>query len=185
LRSFASIRWAKAIFAALKTSLDHVCSALSATAAAQEASTVSEQLESLGRRLDALARRPEPQPANLDPITEQLTLLTERMAGLPAASPSRATPSPGMMERLSAQMQAAAGREAPSQETLIERFDRIERELQQLGQRTDTAGLAQVLHAIDEKLERAPARPAALDDAVDLRPSTRRRASRSGPPGQP
>ena len=157
----------KGDFAALKTSLDHVCSALSATAAAQDASKVSEQLESLDRRLDILARRPEPQPANLDPITEQLTLLTERMAGLSGSLPERSDALSGMMERLSAQMQAAAEREAPSQESLMERFDRIERELQQLCQRTDTAGMAQVLHAIDEKLERTPAPPAALDKAFD------------------
>jgi localization factor PodJL len=161
----------KGDFAALKTSLDHVCSALSATAAAQEAGTVSEQLESLGRRLDVLARRPEPQPADLDPITEQLTLLTEHMAGISGSLPERSDALSGMMERLSAQMQAAAEREAPSQETLqetlIDRFERIERELQQLGQRTDTAGMAQVLHAIGEKLDRQPAQPAALDKAFD------------------
>ena len=68
-----------------------------------------------------------------------------------------------MMERLSSRIEAAAEREAPSHEPLIQRFDRIEQELRQLGERTDTAGLAeQVLRALDEKLK-GTAQPAGLE----------------------
>ncbi|MFD0461544.1 hypothetical protein ACFQY9_06265 [Microvirga aerilata] len=157
----------KGDLAAVKTSLDDVCSALYVTATAQEASTVSEQLEGLGHRLDVLARRPEPAPSNLDPITRQLALLTDRMADLAGSRPEASDALSTMMERLSSQLQAAAERETPSQEalqeTLTQRFDRIEHELRQLGQRTDTADMAKMLHAIDGKLERIPAQPAGID----------------------
>jgi localization factor PodJL len=148
----------KGDFAALKTSLDNVCSALYVTATSQESNQVPEQLQSLHQRLDALARRPEPEPIDLDPIKDQLALLTERMAGLSAPRPDESHALTGMMDRLSSQIQAIVD-EAPSQETLMERFDRIERELQQLGPQTDTADMVRMLRAIDAKLDRAPAPP--------------------------
>ena len=143
----------KSDFTALKQSLDDVCSALYVTATAQDTSKVPELLESVDRRLDLLVRRPDPKPADLAPISEQLALLTERMAGL---SGSR-----------SPEGDAAAEREALSQkpllEPLLERFDRIEQELRQLGQHADTAGVAEMLRSIEEKLERTPSPPAGFD----------------------
>ena len=153
----------KGDFAALKNSLDDVCSALYVTATAQETSRIPEQLESLGRRIDLLARRPEPAPVDLAPVTAQLALLTERMANLSAGRPDEGGMLSDMMERLSSRIEAAAEREATSHEPLIQRFDRIEQELRQLGERTDTAGLAeQVLRALDEKLK-GTAQPAGLE----------------------
>ncbi len=153
----------KGDFAALKNSLDDVCSALYVTATAQETSRIPEQLESLGRRIDLLARRPEPAPVDLAPVTAQLALLTERMANLSAGRPDEGGVLSDMMERLSSRIEAAAEREATSHEPLIQRFDRIEQELRQLGERTDTAGLAeQVLRALDEKLK-GTAQPAGLE----------------------
>jgi localization factor PodJL len=144
---------AKSDFTALKQSLDDVCSALYVTATAQDTSKVPELLESVDRRLDLLVRRPDPQPADLAPISQQLALLTERMASL---SGSR-----------SPEGDAAAEREALSQETLLEplleRFDRIELELRQLGQHSDSAGMAETLRSIEEKLERTPSPPVGFD----------------------
>ncbi|WP_201860648.1 SEL1-like repeat protein [Microvirga soli] len=143
----------KSDFTALKQSLDDVCSALYVTATAQDTSRVPELLESVDRRLDLLVRRPDPKPADLAPISEQLALLTERMAGL---SGSR-----------SPEGNAAAEREALSQnpllEPLLERFDRIEQELRQLGQHSDTASVAEMLRSIEEKLERTPSPPAGFE----------------------
>lgn len=139
----------KSDFTALKQSLDDVCSALYVTATAQDTSKVPELLESVDRRLDLLVRRPDPKPADLAPISEQLALLTERMADL---SGSR-----------SPEGDAAAEREALSQEPLLERFDRIERELRQLAHHSDPAGVAETLRSIEEKLERVPSRPTGFD----------------------
>jgi len=153
----------KGDFAALKNSLDDVCSALYVTATAQETSRVPEQLESLGRRIDLLTRRPDPAPVDLAPVSEQLALMTEHMANLSGGRPDGGAALSDMMERLSSKIEAVAEREVPSQEPLIERFDRIEQELRQLGERTDTASLAeQVLRALDEKLK-GTAPPAGLE----------------------
>lgn len=150
-------------FAALKSSLESVCSALNRTVAAQEASDVPEQLQSLSRRLDALASRPEPQPANLDPIAEQLALLTERMASLSDSRFDQADALSEMIERLSSQVQAVAEKEAPSQEPLMQRFDRIEQELRQFGQQANTSNVESMLRSIEEKLARAPSLESAID----------------------
>ncbi|MBF9195748.1 SEL1-like repeat protein [Microvirga terrestris] len=139
----------KSDFTALKRSLDDVCSALFVTATAQDTSKVPELLESVDRRLDLLVRRPDPKPIELAPISEQLALLTERMANLSSGR--------------SPDGDAAAEREALSHEPLLERFDRIEQELQQLGRQSDTADVAGLLRSIDEKLERTPAQPAGFD----------------------
>ncbi len=150
-------------FSALKTSLENVCAALNRTIAMQEASDLPSQIDSMSRDIAALARRPTPEPVNLDPITDQLAVLTERMAGLPE---SRLPPSQAlgeMIERLSAQVQAAIDREALSQEPLMRRFDRIEEELRQVGQQADTSSVADKLRSIDEKLDRVPLKPLSLD----------------------
>ncbi|MEE1657413.1 hypothetical protein VB618_14485 [Microvirga sp. CF3062] len=139
----------KSDFTALKRSLDDVCSALYVTATAQDTSKVPELLESVDRRLDLLVRRPDPKPADLAPISEQLALLTERMASL---SGSHSTGG-----------DAAPEREALSNEPILERFDRIEQELRQLGRQSDTASMAEMLRSIDEKLERTAAQPAGFD----------------------
>jgi localization factor PodJL len=154
----------KSDFTALKQSLDDVCSALYVTATAQDTSKVPELLESLDHRLDLLVRRPDPKPADLAPIGEQLALLTERMAALSGSRLPDGDPVAGMEDRLSAQIRTVAEREALSHEPLLERFDRIEQELRQLGQRSDTTGVAQMLRSIHEKLERLPAQPAVFDD---------------------
>ena len=153
----------KSDFTALKRSLDDVCSALYVTATAQDTSKVPELLESVDRRLDLLVRRPDPKPADLAPISEQLALLTERMANLSGSRSPDSDAVSGMEDRLSSQIRAAAEREALSHEPLLQRFDRIEQELRQLGQQTDTAGVAERLRSIDEKLERTPSQPAGFD----------------------
>lgn len=150
-------------FTALKRSLDDVCSALYVTATSQETSKVPELLESVDRRLDLLARRPDPKPADLTPISEQLTLLTERMAHLSSTRSMDSDALTGMVDRLSSHMQAAAEREVLSHEPLMQRFDRIEQELRQLGRQTDPAELAQMLRSIDEKLERVPLQTTGFD----------------------
>jgi localization factor PodJL len=129
-------------FSALKDSLENVCEALNRTVAVQEASAVPSRLDSLSRDLAALASRPVPEQVNLDPVTEQLALLTER---------------------LSAQVQAVVDREAPSQEPLMKRFDRIEEELRQVGRQAGTSSMEQRLRSIDEKLDRVPLKPLSLD----------------------
>jgi len=148
--------------AALKRSLDDVCSALYVTATAQETSRIPEQLDSLSRRLDLLARRPDPEPVRLEPISEQLALLTERIAALSGARSEGGDALADLVSRLSSQMEAAAEREASAQEPLIQRFDRLEQELRQLGERSDTAGMAQMMRSLSEKLDR-PGQQAGLD----------------------
>ncbi|WP_230531316.1 hypothetical protein [Microvirga roseola] len=158
----------KADFAALKTSLENVCTALGRTVAAQEASDVPEQLQSLSQRLDVLVSRPEPEPANLDPIAMQLALLTERMSELSSSRFDQAEALTEMIGRLSSQVQDVASREAPSQEPLFRRFDQLEEEVRQVGQRMDTSALELMLRNLDEKLDRAPAGTGApLQKAVD------------------
>ncbi|MXQ13785.1 tetratricopeptide repeat protein [Microvirga makkahensis] len=150
-------------FSALKASLENVCAALNRTIAVQEASDVPSQLDSMSRDLAELASRSAPAPLNLDPITDQLALLTERMEGF---SESRFQPSEAlndMIERLSSQIQAVADKEARSQDSLMKRFDRIEEELQQVGQQVDNASMEQMLRSIDEKLDRVPLKPLSLD----------------------
>src|SRR3712207_8735856 len=77
-----------------------------------------------------------------------------------------------MLGRLSSQVQDAAGREPPSRESLVEplmqRFDRIEEELRQVGQQAETSTVELMLRSIDEKLERAPAPPAVFE-AIEKR----------------
>ena len=146
-------------FAALKTSLEKVCSALDRTVAAQDAGNVPEQIRHLSRRLDDLAGRPEPQPAGLDPIAAQLALLTDRMAGLSSRRFEEADVLRASLDRLASQVEAVAEREPLSQEPLMRRFDRIEQELRQAGQRVDAPGIEAMLRSIDEKLERVPAAP--------------------------
>ncbi|HZB62432.1 MAG TPA: hypothetical protein VE423_07180, partial [Microvirga sp.] len=141
-------------FSALKASLENVCSALSRTVAAQEAGNVPEQIRHLSQRLDILASRPE--PANLDSIAEQLALLTERMVRFSSSRLDQADALAETLGRLSSQVEAVAHRELPSQEPLMQRFDRIEQELRQVGQRVDVSGVESMLRSIDEKLERAP-----------------------------
>jgi localization factor PodJL len=148
-------------FATLKTSLENVCSALNRTVAAQEASDVPDQLQNLSQRLDILVRRPE--PANLGPISEQLALLAERIAALSDSRLEQSDTLTEMVGRLSSQVQAVAEKEAPSQEPLMQRFDRIEQELRQVGQQADTSSIELMLRSIDEKLARSPAQPPAFD----------------------
>ncbi|MGF9760488.1 hypothetical protein AAII07_35395 [Microvirga sp. 0TCS3.31] len=173
----------KGDFTALKQSLDDVCSALYVTATAQDTSKVPELLESLDRRLDLLVRRPDPKPADLAPISEQLALLTERMAALSGSRSDDSDAFSGMEDRLTAQIKSMAEREALSHEPLLERFDRIEQELRQLGRQSDTASMATMLRSIDEKLERTPAQPSGFDA---LERQVAALAERLGPiPGEP
>ncbi|SCZ05066.1 SEL1-like repeat protein [Microvirga guangxiensis] len=152
---------------ALKTSLETVCAALNKSVAAQEASDVPAQLDSMSRDLAALTSRPAPESVNLDPITDQLALLTERMATLSESRFQQNDALNVMIERLSAQVQAVADKEAPSQEPLMKRFDRIDEELrqvgEQLGQHADTSSMEHMLRNIDEKLDRVPLKPLSLD----------------------
>lgn len=150
-------------FSSLKTSLETVCTALNRTVEAQEANDVPAQLEGMRRNLAALVNRPAPEPVNLDPITDQLAHLTERMASLSENRFARNDTLNAMIERLSAQVQAVAEKEAPSHEPLMKRFDRIEDELRQVGQQADTASVELMLRTIDEKLDRVPLKPSSLD----------------------
>ncbi|GEO16816.1 hypothetical protein MAE02_45120 [Microvirga aerophila] len=155
-------------FSALKSSLENVCSALGRTAAAQEASTVPEQLQNLSQRLDVLASRPEPEPANLDPIAGQLALLTERMAAMTDARFEQNDALTSMIERLSSQVQAVADN-APSQEPLLKRFDRLEDELRQVGQQADTSNVELLLRSIGERLEQQPTGSPSAFEALEKR----------------
>ncbi|MET0531825.1 MAG: hypothetical protein ABW003_26420 [Microvirga sp.] len=153
----------RADFAALKTSLENVCAALQRSVAVQEASDVPERLNSLSENLAALASRPEPEPTDLTPVTDQLAVLTEKMASFSDSRLTQADALTEMIGRLSAQMQAAAEKEAPSHEPLLQRFDKIEQGLHDMGQRADTAKVEEMLRSIDEKLDRAPAQAPGLD----------------------
>ena len=150
-------------FSALKASLENVCAALNRTIAVQEASDVPSQLDSMRCDLAELVSRPAPAPVNLDPITDQLALLTERMAGFPENRTEPGEALDHMIERLSAQVQAVADKEARSQESLMKRFDRVEEELHKIGQQVDTSSMEQMLHGIDEKLDRVSPKPLSLD----------------------
>lgn len=153
----------RADFAALKTSLENVCAALQRSVAVQEASDVPERLNSLSESVAELASRPLPEPADLTPVTDQLAALTETVAGLAETRLTRADALTEMIERLSAQVQAVAEKEPPSHEPLLQRFDRIEQGLEDVGQRADTAKVEAMLRSIDEKLDRAPAQAPGLD----------------------
>jgi localization factor PodJL len=155
-------------FSALKSSLENVCSALGRTVAAQEASTVPAQLQNLSQRLDILASRPEPEPANLDPIAGQLALLTERMAAMTDTRFEQNDALTSMIERLSTQVQAVADN-APSQEPLLKRFDRLEDELRQVGQQADTSNVELLLRSIGERLEQQPAGSSSAFEALEKR----------------
>ncbi len=158
-------------FSALKTSLENVCAALNKTVTAQEQSDVPARLDRMSRDLTALVSRPAAEPVDLDPVTDQLALLTERMATLSESRFQQNDALNTMIERLSAQVQAVADKEAPSQEPLMKRFDRIEEELRQvgqnlgqnLGQQADTSSMQHMLRNIDEKLDRVPLKPLSLD----------------------
>ncbi|MGO4387449.1 hypothetical protein AB4Y85_07925 [Microvirga sp. 2YAF29] len=153
----------RADFAALKTSLENVCAALQRSVTVQEESDVPERLNSLSENLAALASRPVPEPTDLTPVTDQLAVLTEKMAGLTDSRLTQADALTEMIGRLSTQVQAVAEKEAPSHELLLERFDKIEQSLQDVGQRADTEKVEAMLRSIDEKLDRAPAQPPGLD----------------------
>lgn len=148
---------------ALKSSLEDVCAALKLSVATQEASDVPQQLDALSRKLDVLVSRPEPEPAKLDPIADQLALVTERLSKLSESRFAHADAVDEMIDRLSTQVQTLAEREPPSQAPLMQRFDRIEQELQQMNRQADSAGVERMLRSIDEKLDRAPAQPSGLD----------------------
>ncbi|KLK89951.1 hypothetical protein AA309_28510 [Microvirga vignae] len=150
-------------FSSLKISLENVCTALNRNVEAQEANDIPAQLEGMRRNLAALVNRPAPEPVNLDPITDHLVLLTERMASLSENRFAQNDALNAMIERLSAQVQAVAEKEAPSHEPLMKRFDRIEEELRHVGQQADTASVELMLRTIDEKLDRAPPKPSSLD----------------------
>jgi localization factor PodJL len=158
-------------FAALKSSLENVCSVLNRTVAAQEASDVPVRLQDLSRRLDILASRPEPEPANLDPIAEQLALLTERMATVTDTRLEQTDTLTGLIERLSSQVQAVADTQSLPQEPLSKRFDQLEDGLRQIGQQADTSTVERMLGSITEKLERLPT-PASAFDALEQRIAT-------------
>ncbi len=153
----------RADFAALKTSLENVCAALQRNIAVQEESDVSERLNSMSENLAALVDRPAPEPTDLTPVTDQLAVLTEQMAGLTDSRLTQADALTEMIGRLSAQVQAVAEKEAPSHEPLLQRFDKIEQSLQDVGQRADTAAVEAMLRSIDEKLDRAPTQQPGLD----------------------
>ncbi|MBF9235066.1 tetratricopeptide repeat protein [Microvirga alba] len=155
-------------FAALKSSLENVCSALTRTVAAQEANDVPGHLQDLSRRLDILASRPEPEPANLEPIAEQLALLTERMATLTDSRFAQHDTLTAMITRLSSQVQAVADTPPPSHEPLLTRFDRLEDELRQVGRQADTSSVELMLRSISARLEETPS-PASAFDALERR----------------
>ncbi|WP_243375508.1 hypothetical protein [Microvirga solisilvae] len=150
-------------FSALKSSLENVCAALNRTVAAQESSDVPQRLEGMSRNLAELANRPAPEAVDLDPITDQLALLTERMAGLSENRLQQNDALHDMIARLSAQVQRVADKEAPSHEPLMERFDRIDEQLRQVGRQPDTSSVETMLRTIDEKLDRVPLKPLSLD----------------------
>lgn len=144
-------------FAALKASLEDICSALNRTAAAQATSDVPDRLDSLSERVDLLVNRPEPEPINLTPVARQLALLTERMS---EANDNRTRHSEALMtliERLSADVQSVTERPALSHAPLLDRFDQLKSELRQVGQQADISGVEGMLLSISEKLDRAPA----------------------------
>ncbi|WP_112663785.1 tetratricopeptide repeat protein [Microvirga flavescens] len=165
-------------FAALKTSLEDICTALDKTLVLQASNDVPARLDSLSERVDLLVNRPEPEPLNLTPVARQLALLTERMGEI---NDNRARHSDALMtliERLSADVQAVAERPEPSHEPLLERFGQLENELRQVGRQIesqiesrtggplDTSVIEDMLRTIGEKLDRAPA-PAL--DAIEQR----------------
>lgn len=172
--------------AALKLSLEDVCAALGRSVAAQEQSDVPNQLQDMSRRLDFLVSRPAPEPANLDPIAEQLAVLTERMAHMADARLDQNEAIGGHFDRLTSQIATVVDNTASLRQPLLERFERLEGELRQVGQQADTSAIELMLRSLEEKLadSAAPApvlnvleqRVAAFSEQLSQMPETYRQA---------
>jgi localization factor PodJL len=65
------------------------------------------------------------------------------------------------MERLSSQLASVAG--GASHDTLLQRFDRIEEELRQVGQQADTSNVELMLRSVSERIEQPSTSRSALD----------------------
>lgn len=146
--------------AALKVSLEDVCAALGRSVTAQENSDVPQQLQDMSRRIDLLASRPVPEPANLEPIAEQLAILTERMANRRLEQDETLS---GHFDRLSSQIADVVDNTASLRQPLLERFERLEGELRQVGQQADTSAIELVLRSLEEKLAESSASAPALN----------------------
>ncbi|MGO4573764.1 hypothetical protein [Microvirga sp. 2TAF3] len=140
-------------FAALKSSLENVCAALTRSVAAHEASDMPEQLRDMSRRLDLLVSRPEPERPNIDSIADQLAVLTDRMASIAESRLEQNDTLNVLFDRLSNQIEAVVGNSQPLQAPLLQRFERLESELRQVGQQADTSAVEIMLRSLHEKLE--------------------------------
>ncbi|MFL5143634.1 MAG: hypothetical protein ACJ8DP_09860, partial [Microvirga sp.] len=117
---------------------------------------VMEQLSAVSERLAALAQ------GDPSSITQQLSGLTERLSALA----SQSAPSPhvvALLERVSAQVEAMSHDLGRPHKELVERLDRLEDSVRQIGQEASTASLELMLQAFGEKLEQAAAPSASLD----------------------
>ncbi|KAB0265984.1 tetratricopeptide repeat protein [Microvirga brassicacearum] len=175
----------RADFASLRTALEKVCGALADSVARQEANDVPDQIRGLGDKLDALARRPEREPANLEPIAAQLTLLTERMASATERRFEENETVQAQFDRLSSQIGQAL--EASSvQVPLWERFEALETDLRQIGERADTSRVELLVRALHDKLQ-ATASPPSLkalqDEAAAIAEQAAKAAIREIRPG--
>lgn len=168
----------RADFASLRTALEKVCGALADSVARQEANDVPDQIRGLGDKLDALARRPEREPANLEPIAAQLTLLTERMASAADRRFEENETVQAQFDRLSGQIGQALETSSVSQAPLWERFEALETDLRQIGERADTSRVELLVRALHDKLQ-ATASPLSLKALQDEAAAIAERAAKA------
>jgi localization factor PodJL len=148
-------------FANLKSALEDIRTALKRSEDEKAASAIPEQLRSLSQRVDQLVNRP--QPAGAEPVRDQMTALADKLSRLAADRTRQADAVTGFMERISGQVAAVSDRLAAPPEAVMERLDRIEDGLRQVGRDSDTAQIELMLRSVQERLERAPMSAGSLE----------------------
>ena len=148
-------------FASLKGALEDIRSAMKRSEEDKASSAIPEQLRGLSQRIDQLASRPA--SAAADPVREQLKALTDRLSSLASDKSKQSETVAGLMDRLSSQFATVSDRLLSQPKDVLDRLDRIEDGLRQVGQDSDTAQIELMLRSVQERLERAPMSPGSLE----------------------
>ena len=120
---------------------------------------LTHQVAAMTERLAALASKPE--PASLEPVARQLSWISERLSTLGSDSDA-STRLMALLEQVSGQVSAIADHADMPQKELLERLERLEDSVRQVGQEASTAPLELLLRSLGDKLETTP-QTASLD----------------------
>ncbi len=140
---------------------------------------LSSRLQDLSGQAEGLESRLSSRLEDLSGRAEGLEdRLARRVDGVTAETASLA-------ERLSGRLDALASQAGAVPQPFLDRFDRLEDGLRQIGEQADTAPIEIMLRAVHDKLERGAASPGTLDALEDrLEALTRRLAQASAEPVQ-